>query len=82
MISRSWSSSVEVLSKVAGNASPGVKEGQARSDSAILTCKGFATVRFLSRQRIRFFRMPRDRSSTFSYKENSGLFLLKLFSVL
>ncbi|CAM6006070.1 unnamed protein product [Sphagnum balticum] len=30
MISPSWSSSVEVASKVAGNASPGVKEGEAR----------------------------------------------------
>ena len=80
MISPSWSSSVEVLSKVAGNASLGVKEGEVRSDSVTLTRKGFATVRFLSRQRIKFFRMSRDRSSTSSCKENSGLFLLKLFS--
>jgi len=35
-------------SKVAGNASLGVKEGKVMSDSATLTRKGFATVRFLS----------------------------------
>lgn len=81
-ISPSWSSSVDVPSKVAGNASPGVKQGEVRSDSVTLTRKGFETVRFLSRRRIRFFRMRRDRSSTSSCKENSGLFLLKLFSAL
>jgi hypothetical protein len=81
-ISSSWSSSVDVPSKVAGNASPGVKEGEVTPDSVILTRKGFKTVRFLSHRRTRFFRMPRDRSSTSSFKENSGLFLLKLFSAL
>jgi len=60
MISLSLSSSVEVPSKGARKASLGVKVGEVRSDLDTLTRKGFTTVRFPSRRRIRFFRMPRD----------------------
>jgi hypothetical protein len=82
MLSPSWSSSVVVLSKAAGKGSLGVKGGKVTSDSATLTRKGFVTVRFLSRRRIKTFRISRDRSSTCNCKENSGLSLLKLFLAL
>ncbi len=79
MSSPSWSSSVVVPSKAAGKGSPGVKEDEVISDSATLRRKGFVTVRFLSRRRIRTFKMSRDLSSTCNCKENSGLSGLKLF---
>lgn len=60
----------------------GRKRREIRFDFITLTHKGFTTVRLLSRRQIRFFRMPKDRSLTSSCKENSGLFLLKLFSAL
>ena len=82
MVSLSWSSSVEVPSKVAGNRSPGLKEGRAISDSATLMRIGFTTVRLLSRRQIKSFSIPRGQSPISSCKENSGLFLLKLFSAL
>ena len=82
ILSPSWSSSVVVPSNVAGKGSPGVKEGEVMSDLATLRRKGFVTVRFLSRRRIKAFKISRDLSSTCNYKENSGLSRLKLFIVL
>ena len=73
MSSPSWSLSVVVPSYVAGKGSPRVKEGEVLSDSAALTRKGFVTVRFLSRRRIKTFKISRDLSSTCNCKENSGL---------
>ena len=78
----SWSSSVAVPSYAARKGSPGVKAGKVISDSATLTRKGFVTVRFLSRRRIKIFKMSRDLSSTYNYKENSDLSGLKLFTAL
>ena len=80
IVSPSWSSSVEVPLKVTGNVSPGVKDRKTTSDSVTFIRKGLVTVRLLSRRRIRFFKMLRDRSSISNCIENSGLFLLKLFS--
>jgi hypothetical protein len=82
MASPSWSSSVVFPSKVAGKGSLGVKEGELMSDLATLRRKGFATVRFLSRRRIKTFKISRDLLSTCNCKENSGLSGLKLFIAL
>ena len=71
-----------VLSKAAGKGSLGVKEGEVMSDSATLRRKGFVTVRFLSRRRIKTFKTSRDLLFTCSCKENSGLSGLKLFTAL
>jgi hypothetical protein len=60
----SWSSSVVVPSKAIEKGSPGLKEGKVRSDWATLTRKGLVTVRFLSRRRIKIFRISKDYSST------------------
>jgi len=77
----SLSSSAVFPSKAAGKVFPGGKEGKVTSDSVTLI-QGFEVVRFVSRRRIKTFRTFRDRSSIYSCKENSGLSLLKLFSVL
>jgi len=82
MSSPSWSSSVVIPLKAAGKGSPGVKEGEVMSDSATLRRKGFVTVRFLSRRRIKTFKTSRDPLSTCNCKENSGLSGLKLFTAL
>jgi hypothetical protein len=82
MSSPSWSSLVVVPSNAVGKGPLGVKEGEVMSDLATLRRKGFVTVRFLSRRRIKTFKILRDLSSTCNCKENSGLSGLKLFTVL
>jgi hypothetical protein len=81
MASPSWLLSVVFSSKAAGKGSLGVKEGEVISDLATLIRKGFIIVRFLSRRRIKTFKISRDFSSTCNCKENS-VSELKLFTAL